>query len=323
MPSVSILVPSYGHAAFLAECLDSVLAQTFTDWELILIDDCGPDDSLEIARGYAARDPRIQAHANEGNLGTYGTQQRALEMAQSPWIAVLNSDDVWQPRKLQDQMDALRLRPEATACAVLGTAWDGSGEQDVHADWPRTLDFQPFPWLLYENRLLASGMVFRREGLRFETTCRYSGDWMAILGAVRRGDLILVEEPLVRWRQHETNSYRISPNQVAEEIRVRRSIQAATWAGDGAREGCARNLMNLAALWSLTDQPARAREAIREARSLLPDSVTIRRRNLLLGLPNPVARRRLWPRLPRGIRRSAWREAGPTGAEAPLLHFHP
>ena len=80
MPRVSIIVPSFNHARFLPACLGSVLSQSLTDWELHLVDDGSSDDSILIAQGYAESDPRIKVLVNEQNLGTYGTQARALEL---------------------------------------------------------------------------------------------------------------------------------------------------------------------------------------------------------------------------------------------------
>ena len=110
-PRVSIIIPSYNHGRFLRQCLQRVLDQTFTGWELILIDDGSKDDSVAIARSYA--DPRIQVHQNEANLGTYGTEQKALGMSRGEFVAVLNSDDLWHVEKLARQVELLEKHPEA------------------------------------------------------------------------------------------------------------------------------------------------------------------------------------------------------------------
>ncbi len=256
MPLVSILVPSYNHALYLRACLDSVLAQDFADWELILIDDGSTDESLEIARSYV--DPRVRVEANATNLGTYGALERALGMANGGLVAVLNSDDFWAPRKLREQVHALERHPGASIAYVLGWKADEASAldetEDVHADWPQAELQEPLPNLLCENRILASGVLFRREALRFDSTLRYSGDWSALLGASLRGPAACVPERLTFWRQHGANTYLQSPAQMLEEIRVRLAIDARkAWSvrsidGREIRDGLGRNAMNLVAL---------------------------------------------------------------------------
>src|SRR5687767_10562470 len=111
MPQVSILIPSYNHGRFLRTCLATVRAQTFTDWDAIVVDDGSTDDSVVIAEQLGADDPRIKVYQNPQNLGTYGTEQAALEKSESPYVAVLNSDDLWHPKKLEAQVAQLEADP--------------------------------------------------------------------------------------------------------------------------------------------------------------------------------------------------------------------
>jgi len=227
-PRVSILIPSYNHAPYLPACIGCIRNQTFADWELVVVDDGSRDDSVALLNAYAEEDVRIRVYVNERNLGTYGTEQRALELAKGSLIAIMNSDDLWATEKLERQIDCLDCNPDCGLCYVLGQMVDADGrpmeDTDVHADWPKTERQEVLPYLLYENRVLASGVLFRREGLRFETTCRYSGDWVALLEFAVQGPVCCVPEKLTFWRQHETNSYVRSVGQLVEEIRVRDAI---------------------------------------------------------------------------------------------------
>lgn len=304
-PKVSVIVPSYNHARFLRICLDSVIAQTFSDWELILIDDGSSDNCVEIARSYT--DPRIQVYQNETNLGTYGTQQRALTMAQGEFVAVLNSDDFWVPGKLEQQVKALEGHPFLRLSYVLGWKADDKGQvdtsDDVHEGWPKDEVQDVLPLLLSENRILASGVMFRRKTLRFETKCRYSGDWVALLEQSRGGVVSCVSQRMNHWRMHANNTYVMSPKQLAEEGRVRWAIHEVgeRWATDAAqlgpvRDGLARNLINLIAISAyFYDRPG----AIRAARTLLRyrrDKVAVRRAISAYGSPGGT-RRHFWPQL--------------------------
>jgi glycosyltransferase involved in cell wall biosynthesis len=301
-PEVSILVPSYNHARFLPAALEGVLAQTFENWELILIDDGSTDDSVEVARSF--KDPRIQVHVNEQNLGTYGTQQKALDMARGQCIAILNSDDLWAPTKLERQTQTLQQTPEATFCYVLGWKIDPDGEvdetDDVHADWPTTHDQELLPHLLFENRVLASGVLFRREGLRFEPSCRYSGDWVALLEAARRGPCVCVPERMTFWRLHGSNTFTASQRQLIEEIRVREAIQRSPrWfvprlSAKDVRRGLARNAVNLIALYSVFLDGSAAQRAAIAALKLHPEKQAVLKRSLAAFLPVNRLRGHLW-----------------------------
>src|SRR5438045_4978983 len=79
-PLVSVCVPTYNYARFLPDCIESVLAQTLTGWELIICDDCSTDDSAEVVRRYADRDPRIRYVRNETRLGMNGNIKHATDL---------------------------------------------------------------------------------------------------------------------------------------------------------------------------------------------------------------------------------------------------
>ena len=99
---VSIIMPCYNAASYIGETIESVLAQTYTDWELLIVDDCSTDDSLAVIARY--QDPRIRVLQNETNSGAAVTRNRAIETAQGHFIAFLDSDDLWHPEKLTAQL---------------------------------------------------------------------------------------------------------------------------------------------------------------------------------------------------------------------------
>lgn len=99
---VSIIMPSYNTANFISESIRSVIAQTYTDWELIIVDDCSTDRTDEVVASF--RDSRIRYFKNEKNSGAALTRNRALREARGEWIAFLDSDDLWEPEKLERQI---------------------------------------------------------------------------------------------------------------------------------------------------------------------------------------------------------------------------
>lgn len=301
---MSIVCPSYNHAPFLRAGLAGVRAQTLEDWELILIDDGSTDDSVAIAHEVAAEDSRIGVFVNEANLGTYGTEARARAMARGRYVAVLNSDDLWEPEKLARQFELLERNPSCGFCYTLGWKIDENGHvdesEDVHMDWPTEPTQELLPRLLYENRVLASSVLFRAEAARFDPSLRYSGDWVALLGPAREGAVACVPERLNYWRMHSNNTFVRSAKQVHEEVRVREAIMAAAsrWfvprlPAAEVRRGLGRNALNLAALEILRGNRTRAVTHALDAVRLLPERRVAIRRLAAVLLPN--ARQRLWP----------------------------
>ena len=104
MAEVSIITPAYNAENFLPETIDSVLNQTFRDWELIVVDDCSTDRTFEIASAYAEKDPRVRVIRNESNSGVAATRNHGLDEATGDYIAFVDSDDLWLPEKLEKQL---------------------------------------------------------------------------------------------------------------------------------------------------------------------------------------------------------------------------
>lgn len=101
---VSIITPSWNCAKFVEETIQSILAQTYTHWELLFQDDCSTDNTKEIVLAYAEKDARIKYACNHQNNGAAITRNSALKRAKGRWIAFLDSDDLWLPNKLEEQL---------------------------------------------------------------------------------------------------------------------------------------------------------------------------------------------------------------------------
>ncbi len=105
MPKVSVITPAYNAALFLSEAVESVRSQSFTDWEMIIVDDCSTDSTFRLATSLSEKDSRIKILQNEKNSGVAAARNKALDMASGEYIAFLDSDDLWLPEKLQKQID--------------------------------------------------------------------------------------------------------------------------------------------------------------------------------------------------------------------------
>ena len=101
---VSIITPSYNTAEYIAETIKSVQAQTYENWEMIIVDDCSTDNTDDVVREYLA-DTRIKYLKNEKNSGAAVSRNYALREAKGKWVAFLDSDDLWHPEKLEKQIE--------------------------------------------------------------------------------------------------------------------------------------------------------------------------------------------------------------------------
>lgn len=174
-PKFSIIIPVYNVAPYLRECLDSVLAQMFTDWEAICIDDGSTDGSGAILDEYAKRDKRFRVVHKE-NGGVSSARNVGMEMAKGEWIAFLDGDDVWAPWALEGVARAIKTNKDADLVRF-DTAnfyesnqhpWDESGPVNCEAkieDISREVSAESatcfFGGKIYKRNLLA--------GIRFET----------------------------------------------------------------------------------------------------------------------------------------------------------
>ena len=112
-PCISVLLTSYNREDFIAEAIESVLAQSMTDFELIICDDRSSDRTVEIANAYAARDPRIRVSVNERNLGDYGNRRQVASLARGRFLKYHDSDDVMYRHCLSTMFELLDAEPRA------------------------------------------------------------------------------------------------------------------------------------------------------------------------------------------------------------------
>lgn len=124
-PLVSVIMPAYNAEEFLQEAIASVQAQTITDWELLVIDDCSRDHTAKLVEAIAGSDPRVKLLRNEKNLGAAGSRNRGLDIFRGRYVALLDSDDYWYPRMLEKMI----ARAEETGADIIYCAYELVDEQ--------------------------------------------------------------------------------------------------------------------------------------------------------------------------------------------------
>jgi glycosyltransferase involved in cell wall biosynthesis len=152
MPTVSVIIPSYNHEKFIKECIESVLEQSFQDFEIIITDDGSADNTVREIKAFS--DPRIKLFVHPENRGACIAANNCLEHASGKYIAVLSSDDIWYPEKLELQVDFLEKHPDIAG--VFGKAdWiDEKNQLITDKDFPYKEIFNVnnrsrFEWLRY------------------------------------------------------------------------------------------------------------------------------------------------------------------------------
>lgn len=163
-PLVSVNIATYNRGGFLAEAIESVLAQTYTNWELVIVDDASTDNTREVVDSYL-KDPRIKYFRNETNLNISLTRNRGLKESQGEFIAVLDSDDIWCDKdKLKKQVEFLENNPDH---ALVGTGVikiDKNGREMSRYLNPLT-DKTIRVKILSQNAFAHSSLMYRREAV--------------------------------------------------------------------------------------------------------------------------------------------------------------
>jgi glycosyltransferase involved in cell wall biosynthesis len=187
MPLITIIVPIYNAEAYLPRCVDSILAQTFSDFELLLVNDGSRDGSLEVCREYAARDGRVRV-IDKPNGGVSSARNLGLDSALAEWVMFADADDWIEPNTLELAV------PYVGECDIVRLAWVAHKPDEVknkrvmNAETPSQLLKQ---LIRRRTKLAIWGTLIRRDlfirnNIRFDASYNYAEDWLALLKVVCR-----------------------------------------------------------------------------------------------------------------------------------------
>lgn len=198
LPQVTVLMPVYNAAPFLREAIDSILSQTFTDFEFLIIDDGSTDDSTEIIGAY--RDHRIRLVRNEQNLKLPATLNRGLELAQGKYIARMDADDISLPERLAKQVSFLDAHPTIGLCGTWAQAFGDAQFQIIHPTDSERIRAK----LLFDSAFVHPAVLLRRDlfhqyGLRYPDLPHFE-DYALWQEASRLFPLANILEHLLRYR---------------------------------------------------------------------------------------------------------------------------
>lgn len=202
-PLISVLLTAYNRESYIRDSIESVLSQHFTDFELIVVDDCSTDRTLQIAREYERADLRVRVFANERNLGDYPNRNHAATLARGEFIKYHDSDDVMYPHCLATMHGPLSKEPTAAFALSGACSWTGGPS-------PMLLS----PAMCYEREFLGTGMfnrgpsnaLFKSAVLRALGGFDYAGaasDYVFWLRACASVNVLLVPADLHFYRRHD------------------------------------------------------------------------------------------------------------------------
>jgi len=204
-PIVSVIMPAYNSSPFIAESISSVCNQSFVDWELIVIDDGSSDDTCEKVEAIAKTDGRIRLFKNEKNVGVARTRNRGFDICRGKYVALLDSDDVWAPEKLEKQLDLF----EKTGAHIVYSSYGivDLNNEKLKKDYkvPEEIDFEG---LLKENVIGCSTVMLKSDIVKkhkFEPGF-FHGEYSLLLDLLRSGHKAAgCSETLVNWRYVENS----------------------------------------------------------------------------------------------------------------------
>ena len=227
LPAVTVLIPAHNAGAFLREAVDSILAQTFTDFECLVIDDGSTDGTVEALRSIA--DPRLRIERNSRNLGLIATLNLGLEMARAPLLARMDADDISMPTRLDQQVSAFRERPHLAVLGTCATMIDEQGVEFGVMTVPQSQ--QEIVGNILKNNVFVHPSVMMRTSIvrilgGYPEYAQHAEDYALWLRVALHYEVGNLAERLVRYRVH---SGQVSQWKMAEQRRTVQLLQREAW----------------------------------------------------------------------------------------------
>lgn len=214
MPEITVVTSVYNSEKYIGETIESIINQTFTDWEYILINDCSTDRSAEVIESYAAKDSRIRLYNNEKNAGQVANLNKAAELATGKYIAHTDHDDISLPERFEKQYAYMEAHPEVV---ILGTGRKILEEGKIRPDHTQSHVNNPAEARFiaaFENPVGHSTMMRRRQelldkGIQYKDY-RYAEDFAYVCDSLSIGDIDVLKDDLIL--------YRVFPEQVTKTV---------------------------------------------------------------------------------------------------------
>lgn len=200
MPTISIITPVYNSEKLISETIESVLSQTYKDFEMIIIDDCSKDNSSKIIKKYCNIDPRIKYHNLNKNSGAAVARNKGIDLAIGKYICFLDSDDLWTKTKLEEQLDFMKRKDVGFSFTGYSFIDEEGNDLNKVIKVPKEIDYDE----LLKNTIIGclTVMIDREKIGDFRMPLVRAGQdtatWLAIL---RKGYIAYgLQKPLAKYR---------------------------------------------------------------------------------------------------------------------------
>jgi glycosyltransferase involved in cell wall biosynthesis len=205
-PLVSVLIPSYNSGKYLDDSVGSILVQSYSNWELIISDDCSTDDSFQIAQKYASKDKRIKAFKNAKNLGISGNMNKALKQCNGKYIAILDADDWSYPYRLKEQVEAMESNEKIVACSGWFDICDEELKVKYTKDLPESNEeirkaMKRYMPLIHPGTMWRSSALFKTD--LYPEYLNVGHDYKITIDISDHGELYNLQKPVIKYRVRE------------------------------------------------------------------------------------------------------------------------
>lgn len=208
-PLVSVIMPAYNGEKYIGEAIESILAQTYSDWELIIVEDASTDNTLQVIKEY--QDPRIRLFVNEKNSGIAVTTNRAISESKGKYLALLDDDDVAEKERLELQVNYLESHPEIDILGGRSTFMAENGDMMWSGGVPRYNPNYIKAVLLFRcmdfmnsTAMIRSDFV-KKNKLFYRENCYGMQDLFFYMESSKVGKISSIEDFLLKHRLHDSN----------------------------------------------------------------------------------------------------------------------
>ncbi|WP_407401494.1 glycosyltransferase family 2 protein [Chryseobacterium sp.] len=223
---ISVIIPNYNHASFLIDRINSVLNQTYQDFELIILDDCSKDESISVIEGFRNHPKVSHVIYNKQNSGSPFQQwKKGIELASGEWIWLAESDDVAEPTFLETMIENIKKSDNVVLSYCASESIDAFGNKNGKNTWANSVSDRNWDnnflnsgkteiitQLFYKNTIPnASAVVFQKDAIDFSVfetivKMKFTGDWMFWVSILQKGDVAYDHRLLNNFRYHDSST---------------------------------------------------------------------------------------------------------------------
>lgn len=217
MPIVSVLMPCYNSEQYIREAIDSILSQTFSDFEFIVINDGSTDNSAEIIGSY--KDKRIKYINNDVNLGLIKSLNKGISLAKGKYIARMDSDDISYPTRLKEQVIFLDNHPDVIMCGTWINFFNyPPRKDDGHHQTDITYLSLLKGWCINHPTVMMRTDVIKKNNLFYDENYPCAEDYELWSRLIRYGKIVNLQKVLLDYRWHENNISVVKQKKMQETV---------------------------------------------------------------------------------------------------------